>query len=90
LKVELIYSPGCAQCAEARSALKAAAEQTLPGWVTWHELNVLDELDYTVQLGVLTLPAVAIDGELVFSSLPTPAQLQSALQLRIPEDGGGS
>jgi hypothetical protein len=51
----------------------------------WRELNVLDELDYAVQLGVLTLPAVAIDGELVFTSLPTRRQLLAALSERCKE-----
>jgi hypothetical protein len=83
MKVELIYSPGCTRCDQARAALRATAEQAAPGRVIWKDLNVLDELDYAVRLGVLTLPAVAIDGELVFMSLPTPLQLQSALQQRL-------
>jgi hypothetical protein len=33
-----------------------------------------------VSLGVLTLPALAINGRLVFSSLPTPEQLKRALE----------
>jgi hypothetical protein len=36
-------------------------------------------MDYAVTLGVLTLPAVAINGHLVFSSLPTPDQLRRVL-----------
>ena len=48
----------------------------------WSDLNILDELDYAVELGVLTLPAIAIDGEVVFSSLPTCGQLRRALLKR--------
>ena len=44
------------------------------------EVNPVDELDYTVELGVLTLPAVAIDGKLVFTSLPTAEQLVAAVR----------
>jgi glutaredoxin len=78
MKVELFYTPGCEKCADARDDLKAAAEQTISG-IDWRELNALDELDYAVKLGVVTLPALAIDGELVFSSLPTCGQLRRAL-----------
>lgn len=78
MKVELFYSPGCSQCAAARESLKATAERTVTG-VEWHELNVLEDLDHAVELGVLTLPAVVVDGELLFSSLPTPHQLRDAL-----------
>jgi len=78
MKVELFYSPGCHECAAAQASLKAAAQEA-NARVEWHELNVLDELDYAVELGVLTLPAIAIDGKLVFLSLPTPQQLRKVL-----------
>ena len=81
MKVELFYTPGCEKCADARDDLKAAAEETIPG-IVWRELNALDELDYAVKLGVVTLPALAIDGELVFSTLPTSGQLRRALTKR--------
>ncbi|WP_298111937.1 thioredoxin family protein [Bradyrhizobium sp.] len=78
MKVELFYSPGCSQCAVVREDLKATAERTVAG-IEWRELNVLEDLDYAVELGVLSLPAIAVDGELIFSSLPTPHQLRDAL-----------
>ena len=81
MKIELFYIPGCEKCATARDDLKATAEQVIPG-IIWRELNALDELDYVVELGVLTLPAVAIDGEMVFSSLPTSGQLRRELSKR--------
>ncbi len=46
----------------------------------WREIDPVEELDYAVELGVLTLPAVAIDGKLVFSSLPTAEQLVAAVR----------
>jgi predicted thioredoxin/glutaredoxin len=49
----------------------------------WREINVLDEMDHAVEHGVLSLPAIVIDGELAFSSLPTPHQLRAALTRRI-------
>lgn len=82
MKVELFTSPGCGQCAEAGAALRAVAEQAVPA-VEWREVNVLDELDHAVQLGVLTLPAIAINGEIVFTRLPGPAQLRDALLERV-------
>jgi thioredoxin 1 len=48
----------------------------------WRELNVLDDVDYAVELGLLTLPSIVVDGELVFTSLPTVAQLREALLKR--------
>lgn len=88
MKIELFYTPGCAKCAGATTALKAAA-QALPG-VEWCEVNVLDDLDRAVDLGVLTLPALAVDGELVFTALPTAEQLVAELRRRDGERGHGA
>jgi len=81
MKVELFYTPGCKKCSSAREELKLAAQQAVPD-VVWTEVDVLQELDYAVELGVLTLPAVVINKELVFTSLPTPQQMAKALQQR--------
>jgi len=78
VKVELFHSAGCSQCAAAQASLKAAAQQTIEN-IEWREINVLEELDYAVELGLLTVPPIAVDGKLVFSSLPTPQQLRGAL-----------
>jgi thioredoxin 1 len=86
MKIELFYTPGCQQCAGARDGLKAAAEELISG-VIWRELNALDELDYAVKLGVVSLPAIAIDGQLVFSSLPTSRQLRRELTKRAAKAG---
>lgn len=61
--------------------MKAAA-QTAVTELEWRDVNVLDEMEYAVDRGVLSLPAIVIDGELVFSSLPTPQQLRAALNRR--------
>jgi thioredoxin 1 len=79
MKVEIIHTTGCKTCAASRDNLKAVAEQAVQH-LDWQEVNVQEALDYAVELGVLTLPAVAINGKLVFSSMPTPAQLTQALR----------
>ncbi len=76
MKLELFHAPGCERCAAAREDLKAAAAAARPE-AEWREINVLDEMDYAVERGVLSLPAIVIDGELVFSTLPTPQQLRT-------------
>ena len=46
------------------------------------EVNAVENLDRAVELGVLTLPSIVIDGELVFTSMPTAMQLRDALIAR--------
>jgi thioredoxin 1 len=79
IKVELIALPGCAKCAAARQELKQFVETLDPDKFLWREVNPLDEIDYAVELGVLSAPAIAIDGRLVFASLPSVSALRSAL-----------
>jgi hypothetical protein len=64
MKIELFYAPGCDKCAANRERL---------------ELDVLKNMDYAVDLGVLTLPAIAIDGVLEFPALPNVKQLVEAI-----------
>lgn len=83
IKIETFSTPGCSKCAKAREALKAVADELGMERVAWREINVLDELDYAVKLGVLMPPAIAIDGELVFPALPSPERLRAELMRRL-------
>lgn len=86
IKIETFYAPGCERCTEAREALKRVAESFGKERVTWREIDVLQDMDYTVKLGILTPPSIAIDGELVFPALPTPERLRQELQGRLAQD----
>lgn len=80
VKIEVIAAPGCKKCAGAQGELRAIAVSMLgEGSLVWREVSVLEELDYAVSLGVLTMPAIAVNGELTFPSLPTPEQFRVAL-----------
>jgi hypothetical protein len=77
--VELLHIPGCTRCSDSREALRQAALAVVGDELVWRDLNIFEHIDYAVSLGALSLPAMAINGYLMFSSLPTPAQLQRAL-----------
>lgn len=83
LKVEVFSSPGCGKCAQAKTVLKAVAEALGTDKVAWREVNILEEMDYAVELGVISSPAIAIDGKLVFSSLPSADKLRAELSRRL-------
>jgi thioredoxin 1 len=84
MKIEVFYTPGCSACVARHGELRAAALAVVKD-VEWREINVLDNVDRAVDLGVLTLPSIIIDGEVVFTSMPTVAQLRKAL---IEHSGG--
>lgn len=81
IKIEVFSSPGCGKCGHAKTVLHKLAQEL--GGIEWREVNVLEELDYAISLGVLSTPAIAIDGELVFAGLPTAAKLRADLLARL-------
>jgi len=83
ITVEVFAVPGCSQCAQTRDALRQVVEAIGHDKVAWREINVLEALDYAVEVGVLSPPCLAIDGELVFPTLPTPETLRHALNQRL-------
>lgn len=83
IEIEIFASPGCTKCGHAKDVLRRLADEVGGGKIHWREVNVLEELDHAVELGVLTTPAIAIDGVLVFTGLPRATQLRSELQRRL-------
>lgn len=82
MKVEVLTLTGCANCLRDLDALRTAARQLDPA-VEWKEFDILQALDYAVELGVLKPPAIAIDGKLVFRALPTPDALAAEMRARL-------
>jgi len=86
IKVEVFSSPGCGKCGHAKDVLRKITEDEGFENIQWREVNILDELDYAVELGVLSTPSIAIDDELVFSSLPSAKKLRAELLARLGKE----
>ena len=83
IKIEIFSSPGCGKCGHAKEVLKTLTDELGGDKIQWREVNILDELDHAVELGVMSTPSIAIDGELVFSSLPSAKKLRTELESRL-------
>ena len=83
IQVEVFSSPGCSRCGQVFDILQTITQELGAERIEWREVNVLDELEYAVELGVLSMPAIAIDGELVFKSHPTAGKLREVLETRL-------
>lgn len=77
MRVKFFYAGGCSKCAAVRDALCEAAQSAFQ--VEWKEVDIAKDPHRAVQLGVLSTPALAIDGELLFSTAPTASELQEAI-----------
>lgn len=83
IKIEVFSSPGCTRCGQAKDLLRQVAEEIGGGRIAWREVNVVEELDYAVKLGVLSTPAIAVNGRLVFTALPSAKKLRQTLEVEI-------
>ena len=86
IKVEVFSSPGCGKCGHAKEVLRKLANELGGELINWREVNILEELDYAVALGVLSTPSIAINDELVFSSLPSAKKLRDELMSRLNKE----
>ena len=86
INVEVFSSPGCGKCGHAKEVLRKIAQE-MGGEIEWREVNILEELDYAVRLGVMSTPAIAMNGKLVFTALPSAAKLRLALEQALREAG---
>ena len=81
-RVELFFRAGCEKCAEARDSLRQAAQSAGHG-VEWKEVDIANDPNRAVDMGVVSTPPIAIDGELVFSRMPTASELTRAIEARV-------
>ena len=86
VNVEVFSSPGCGKCGHAKEVLKKLAEELGGGRIRWREVNVLEEMDHAVKLGVLSTPAIAVNGKLLFTSLPSVQKLRQALEVALQKE----
>jgi thioredoxin 1 len=80
ISVEFFFAAGCSKCVEAREALRKVAQATPR--IDWREIDIAKNPHRAVEVGVISTPAVAIDGELLFKSMPTVAALRKAIEAR--------
>ena len=71
VKVELFTAGFCSRCRSARTALVRAIEDLGQEQFELHLLDVVEEIDHAVEVGVRATPAIAVDGELVHPARPT-------------------
>lgn len=83
--VEVLTASGCGRCQQARTLAQEVIAELGDGRIRYHEINVVDEIDYAVSLGVMSTPAIALNSELVFAAPPSKTKLRQAILERLGE-----
>ncbi len=87
IKVEVFSSPGCSKCGHVKEILRKIVKELEDERIEWREVNILKELDYAVEMGVLSTPAIAVDGKLIYSGLPSAGKLKILLKTKLKQTG---
>lgn len=81
--VEVLTGSGCGYCQKAITLVREVIDELGDTRVHCREVNVVEEIDYAVRLGVLSTPAIALNGELVFATPPSRTKLRRAILQRL-------
>jgi small redox-active disulfide protein 1 len=76
--IEMLTSPGCANCPAVKKMLKELTDE-LKGDITVEEVDITAEPTRAAQYGVMSVPAVAINGILKFVGVPKREELRKAI-----------
>jgi len=76
--IEMFTSPGCANCPAVKKMLKELSDE-LVGDITIEEVDITVDPTRAAQYGLMSVPAVAINGILKFVGVPKKEELKKAI-----------
>lgn len=79
LLVEVLTASDCGRCQKAKALVKNVVDEFKKDAILYRDVNVVEEIDYAVKLGVMRTPAIAINGKLAFPVLPSMIKLRQAI-----------
>ena len=83
--LEEFLSPGCVGCPAVKEMLKSLSEE-LTGKITIEEVDITVDTTRAAQYGIMSVPAIAINGELKFMGVPKKEELKKALMEELGRD----
>ena len=83
--LEEFMSPGCVGCPAVKEMLKSLSEE-LSGEITVEEVDITVDTTRAAQYGIMSVPAIAINGVLKFMGVPKKEELKKALMEEFKRD----
>ena len=77
--VEEFMSPGCVGCPVAKQMLKELSEE-LKGEIIVEEVDITVDTTRAAQYGIMSVPAIVINGVLKFMGVPKKEELKKELE----------
>jgi len=79
ITIEIFSSSFCSRCQKSKNDIKEIIASVEQKEIEYKEIDVVEQLDYSVSMGVLTTPSIAINGKLLFTSTPSRSELEKQI-----------
>jgi small redox-active disulfide protein 1 len=79
VKIEVFYTPTCPYCPMAKKVVKEVAPQ-FGSKVEVEEVNAWENQERTAQYGIMSVPAIVINGKVKFVGVPQKDDLIKAIK----------
>lgn len=77
-RVQILSTPGCAGCTQTKALITRALE-SFPD-LDWEEIDLIEQPEVASQYGIMSVPAIVIDGRLEFAGVPKERALRDKLE----------
>jgi glutaredoxin len=76
-RVQVLSTPGCAGCARTKHMIA----DVVAGYpeLDWEEIDLTEQPEMAARYGIMSVPAIIIDGALEFSTVPKPDALRTKI-----------
>lgn len=76
-RVQVLSTPGCSGCARAKELVGDMVAE-YPA-LDWGEIDLTEQPELAARYGIMSVPAIVIDGTLAFTTVPKPDELRTKL-----------
>ncbi len=81
--LELFTANVCAHCVQAKGVMTGLVQELDDDRIQLNFVDVVENLDHAVEMGVLVTPALAVNDRLVFAPLPGRKTVLNALKAEL-------
>jgi len=83
VQLELFTTNVCAYCVQAKDIMSGLVQELDDDQIRLDFVDVVENIDHAVELGVLTTPALVVNGKLVFAPLPERKMVLKVLEAEL-------
>ena len=85
--VQVLMTPGCAGCPQAKRIVSEVVHEF--DGAEWEEVDISDDPSQGTQYGIMSVPAIVVDGELFATGVPDRDELHQRVE-QLAEPRGSS